>query len=66
MLDLIIRNARIVGHTDKLQDIAVKGGKIADVGSSLQAEAAQEYDAAGYLVTAPFIDSHFHMDATLS
>jgi len=66
MLDLIIRGARLTDSTDKLSDIAIKDGKIVDVSASLKAEAIDEYDAAGYLVTSPFVDSHFHMDSTLT
>jgi cytosine deaminase len=32
----------------------------------LKASAGQEIDAKGRLVTPPFVDAHFHMDATLS
>ena len=32
----------------------------------LQATAAEEIDAEGRLLSAPFVDAHFHMDATLS
>jgi cytosine deaminase len=34
--------------------------------ANLQADAGQTMDAAGQLVTAPFVDAHFHMDSTLS
>ena len=65
MFDLIIRNATLPsGETGR--DIAVKGGVIAEVAPAIAAEAAEEIDAAGHLVTPPFVDSHFHMDATLS
>lgn len=65
MLDLIVRNANLpTGETG--QDIAVKGGLIAEVATGIEAEAAETIDAAGHLVTPPFVDSHFHMDATLS
>jgi len=66
MLDLIVRNARVAGQTEILTDIGVKGGRIVDVSPSLEAEATDEYDASGYLVTAPFVDSHFHMDSALT
>ena len=66
MLDLIIRNARLSGQTDVVQDIAVKDGEIVEVRANIQATALKEHDAEEYLVTAPFIDSHFHMDSTLS
>ena len=65
MLDMIIRNANLPdGRTG--QDIAVSGGRIADVGVKLEAAAHEEIDADGRLVTPPFVDPHFHMDATLS
>ncbi|WP_422366901.1 amidohydrolase family protein [Pelagibius sp.] len=65
MLDLIVRNANLpTGDTG--QDIAVKDGLIAEVAPGIDAEAAETIDAAGHLVTPPFVDSHFHMDATLS
>ncbi len=65
MLDLIVRNARLPG-TDDTVDIAVRGGKIADLQRSLEGQATEEIDAGGHLVTAPFVDSHFHMDSALT
>ncbi|MEO3430214.1 amidohydrolase family protein [Pelagibius sp. CAU 1746] len=65
MLDLIVRNATLPsGETG--QDIAVQDGRIAEVRPNIEAEAAETIDAAGHLVSPPFVDSHFHMDATLS
>ena len=65
MLDLIIRNANLADGRRGV-DIAIKDGKIVEVGPAIAADAGQAIDAAGRLVTAPFVDSHFHMDATLS
>lgn len=65
MLDLIVRNAKLPGQKD-LTDIACQNGKIVETGPKLVASAAKEIDAGGMLVTPPFVDSHFHMDATLS
>lgn len=68
MFDLIVRNANLPDGREK-QDILVKDGKIADILPSHQAadaKAAQEIDAQDQLVTPPFVDPHFHMDATLS
>ncbi|MFK4824405.1 amidohydrolase family protein [Paenochrobactrum sp. BZR 588] len=68
MFDLIVRNANLPDGREK-QDILVKDGKIADVLPSHQAtdaKATQEIDAQDQLVTPPFVDPHFHMDATLS
>jgi cytosine deaminase len=65
MLDLIVRNATLPsGETG--QDIAVQDGRIAEVRPNIEGEAVQVIDAGGHLVTPPFVDSHFHMDATLS
>ncbi len=47
-------------------DIAIKDGVIAAVDRDIAAEAAEVIDAAGKLVSPPFVDGHFHMDATLS
>lgn len=41
-------------------------GRIMAVEAGISADAAQEIDASGSLVSPPFVDPHFHMDATLS
>ena len=65
MLDLLVRGANLPdGRT--AQDIAVKDGQIVEVAPAIKAQAAREIDASGRLVTSPFVDSHFHMDSTLS
>ncbi|MFK7938504.1 MAG: amidohydrolase family protein [Roseovarius sp.] len=65
MFDLILRNATLPdGRTG--MDIACKDGVIAAVEPGITAEAAEAIDAEGCLVTPPFVDPHFHMDATLS
>lgn len=64
-LDLIVTNATLPdGRTG--QDIAVSGGRITAIEPGIAAEAAQRIDAGGHLVAPPFVDCHFHMDATLS
>jgi len=65
MLDLLLRNATLPDGRRGV-DIACKDGRIADLGPQIAAQARQEIEAGGYLVSPPFIDSHFHMDATLS
>ncbi len=65
MTDLILRNATLPDGR-KAMDIAVANGLITAVGPRLPITAAQEIDAAGNLVSPPFVDAHFHMDATLS
>jgi cytosine deaminase len=63
--DTIIRHANL--SDDRLDvDIAIAKGRIVAVEAGITAEAGEIIDAGGKLVTAPFIDIHFHMDATLS
>lgn len=65
MFDLIVRNATLSDGQSGV-DIACKDGKIATIEAGITAEAGQVVDAEGYLVSPPFVDPHFHMDATLS
>jgi cytosine deaminase len=64
-LDLIIRRARRA-HQEGLVDIGMADGRIAAVAPELRDEASAEIDAGGRLVTPPFVDSHFHLDAVLT
>ncbi|NBB82647.1 MAG: amidohydrolase family protein [Alphaproteobacteria bacterium] len=65
MLDLKITDATLPdGRTG--QDIAVEDGRIVEIRRGLDADAAETIDAGGRLVGPPFVDAHFHMDATLS
>jgi cytosine deaminase len=59
MLDLLIRNANLPDGRGGV-DIAV------EVGPNLDAKAQREIDATDRLASPPFVDSHFHMDTTLS
>lgn len=65
MFDLIVKNATLPDGRSGL-DIACADGTIAAVEPGISAQAHEVIDAAGYLVSAPFVDPHFHMDATLS
>jgi cytosine deaminase len=65
MLDLLIKNT-VLATTGNKADIAVNDGKIVEISSTIDAEANEVIDATGHLVSPPFIDPHFHMDATLS
>ena len=48
-------------------DVLVQGERIAAIGPNLAApEGVAVIDAAGQLLSPPFVDAHFHMDATLS
>ncbi|MFN7122384.1 MAG: amidohydrolase family protein [Hydrogenophaga sp.] len=65
MLDLLITHATLPdGRTD--MGVAVQDGRITEVSEGLQAPAHGTVDAQGQLLTPPFCDPHFHMDATLS
>ena len=65
MFDLILRNCNLPDGRRGM-DIGIHDGRIAALEAGLASEAAQVIDAAGQLVTPPFVDAHFHMDATLS
>ncbi|MCA1367018.1 amidohydrolase family protein [Bradyrhizobium sp. BRP14] len=65
MFDLIIRNANLPEGREGF-DIGIAGGKIAAIERSIAATAGETIDATGRLVSPPFCDPHFHMDATLS
>ena len=65
MLDLIIRNANLSSGQQNV-DVGIKDGKIVEMRPELSANAHREIQADGYLLSPFFIDSHFHMDATLS
>ncbi|MEZ5779053.1 MAG: cytosine deaminase [Paracoccaceae bacterium] len=63
MFDLIVKGGTLPDGS--VADIAVRGARIAAVGQ-VEAEAREVIDATGDLVSPPFVDPHFHMDATLS
>lgn len=63
MFDLLVKGGTLPDGSRA--DIGITGDRIAAVGK-LEAEAARILDATGDLVSPPFVDPHFHMDATLS
>ncbi len=63
--DLIVRGATLPDGR-KNRDIAILDGHISRVDTKIATPAAREIDATGRLVTPPFVDSHFHLDATLT
>jgi cytosine/creatinine deaminase len=65
MMDLIVRGATLAdGRRER--DIGIVGERIVAIEPRLTAAAARELDVRGLLVSAPFVDAHFHMDSTLS
>jgi cytosine deaminase len=65
MLDLLILNATLPDGRLGMS-VAVRGEKIVELSPALAAPAHQVIDAQGRLLSPPFVDAHFHMDATLS
>ena len=66
MLDLVVRRATLPDGRREM-DIACQNGRIVELATHMEAaRAALEIDADGCLVTPPFVDSHFHLDSTLS
>ena len=64
--DLLIRQATLPDGRHGV-DLLAQGGLIAAVGPALPVPAgAQVIEAAGALLSPPFVDAHFHLDATLS
>lgn len=68
MMDLLIRGGNVIDGTGKppfRADIAVKDGRISDVGVIGELEGVPSLDAGGLLVAPGFIDIHSHSDFTL-
>ncbi|MBC7181060.1 MAG: amidohydrolase family protein, partial [Roseovarius sp.] len=64
MFDLIVKGGTLPDGTTN--DIGITGDRITAMGRLEGAEAGQVIDATGDLVSPPFVDPHFHLDATLS
>lgn len=63
--DLIIRHAQL-RQRGGLVDIGIAEGKVAGITGHLASPGRQEIDAAGRLVTEPFVDCHFHVDKSFT
>jgi len=63
MFDLIVKGGTL--PDGRVTDIGIRGGKITAI-ETLEAQAGEVIDATGDLVAPPFVDPHFHLDATLS
>ena len=64
-MDLILRHANLPDGRRDI-DIGIAVGQIVAVEHALDAPAAQQIDVSGRLVSPPFVDAHFHLDAALS
>ena len=63
--DLLVKNGRIVdgsGMPSFYGDVAVRNGKIAEIGK-LSGSAAKEINADGMVISPGFVDNHCHYDA---
>jgi len=60
-MDLILRNARVVGSEGVTTDIGIDKGRIAVIQPKLAAE-GETLDLGGRLVTPGFIETHIHLD----
>jgi len=68
MFDILIRSGEVVdgsGTAGFQADVAIKGGRIAEVGLLAGAGAAAVIDATGLVVAPGFIDMHSHADFSL-
>jgi cytosine deaminase len=63
-LDVLVKGG--VLPDGRVCDIAIAEGSILAVEPRIEASAREVIDAKGCLVSPPFVDVHFHMDATLS
>ena len=68
MLDLLVHNATLPDGRQGM-GLGITAGKIVSVDAGLTpatTPAHETLDAGGLLISPPFVDAHFHMDATLS
>ncbi len=66
--DLLIAGGTVIdglGTNSVTADVAIKDGRIVDIGELGEVETSKRLDASGYLVTPGFIDIHSHSDLTL-
>ncbi len=65
MFELLVKNATLPDGRSGI-DIGCNKGEIVALENGISAETKDTIDAKGWLVAPPFVDPHFHMDATLS
>lgn len=64
MFDLIVKGGTL--PDGRRADLGIRGDRIAALGDLAEASAGRVIDASGDLVSPPFVDPHFHLDAVLS
>ena len=68
MYDVLIKGGRVVdgsGAPGFLADVAIREGRIAEIGPDLKGASRRVIDAAGRVVAPGFIDPHTHFDVQL-
>jgi cytosine/creatinine deaminase len=60
---LILRGARL---GDEVLDIGIENGRVGRIAARIDERAGREIEAQGRLVSPPFIESHVHLDTTLT
>lgn len=63
MYQVLIRDVRVEGG---ITDVAVADGRIVAVASGIGGRAEREIEAEGRLLSPPFVESHIHLDSTLT
>ncbi|MBI2466761.1 MAG: amidohydrolase family protein [Candidatus Rokubacteria bacterium] len=63
-MELVVRQARVWGRVG-LWDIAVVGGRYAEIAPAVRARGTREVEAGGRLLAPAFIDPHIHLDKVL-
>jgi cytosine deaminase len=63
MIDLLLRNARVVGEPGT-RDLAVRDGRL--VAPAADEPAHETIDLSGQLVTPPLVEPHIHLDCVLT
>ena len=63
MYELILRRARL---GDGILDVGVEDGRVARIAARIDERAGREIEGGGRLLSPPFIESHVHLDTTLT
>jgi cytosine deaminase len=60
-MDLILKNARVLGREHELADIGIENGRIAAIATNLAVQ-GNSLDVGGRLVSPGFVETHIHLD----
>ena len=64
MSNLLVKNALL--RNQSKNDILIENGMITDIAPKIEKSDIKVVDASNHFICPPFVDSHFHLDATLS